>query len=120
MSLFSAIPGLSIHEPYVAPLVAEQYDAAAAGLLVSATYENVAASFPDPAVMNWLTTNRPDVLAEIKKGRQAIQEAHQAQDLALFRRACDRFQRLHLRAWSVYEQRPPIVETQDALFDGIR
>jgi hypothetical protein len=66
--------------------------------------------------MDWLVANRPDVVAEIRKGRVSIREADQALDMVLLQRACARFIRLHDRAWAVYAERPPIVETQSVLF----
>jgi hypothetical protein len=118
MSLLSAMPGLAVHETNIPPLpppVTVAFDDAAAYEIIRCAVRDVALSFPAPDPWGWLTKNRPDVIAELKKSGDDMNVAYLASNMEQVKKTADRFVRIHKRAWQIYEQRPPVIEIQDEL-----
>ena len=118
MSLLSAIPGLSAHEVAIPPVVQPativvSFDTEAALNVIRAAISEVALAFPAPDPWGWLTQNRPDVIAELRKSRNEMGEACHLEDIELLKAKSIRFTRLHLRAWELYKLRPPVIEIQE-------
>lgn len=117
MSLLSAIPGLSAHEvsvPVAAPVVVS-FDNDAAMVVIRRAIEEVAMAFPAPDPWGWLQDNRSDVISELKKAGNDMNVAYLAEDLEQVKVKAERFVKLHLRAWELYVQRPPVIEVQERL-----
>jgi hypothetical protein len=114
MGLRDAIPGLVTHKT----VVSVSFDNEAAANAIRTAVSDVNASFPCPDAWIWLVANRPDVISELKKCGNDMNVAYQAQSLEQVSAAADRFVRAHKRAWILFEERPPIVERQEALFLG--
>ena len=117
MSLLAAIPGLSAHEvsiPVAAPVVVS-FDNDAAMVVIRRAVEEVAMAFPAPDPWGWLSDNRSDVISELKKAGNDMNVAYLAEDLEQVKVKAERFVKLHLRAWELYVQRPPVIEVQERL-----
>jgi hypothetical protein len=119
MGLRDAIPGLKAHDTIVAPAapVFVSFDNETAGSIVRAAVVDVNASFPGADVWAWLVATRPDVISELKRFGKDMSLAYLNQDMAAVKSAADRYVRAHLRAWKLFEDRPPVIERQDALFE---
>jgi hypothetical protein len=119
MGLRDAIPGLKAHETIINPPVqVTSFNDAAALNLVRSAFSDVNSSFPSPDVWVWLRQNRPDVISELKRFGHDMNVAYQAQNMTNVKASADLFVRAHKRAWKLFEERPPIIDRQDALFDG--
>lgn len=117
MSLLAAIPGLAAHETAVPvpPPVVVSFDNAAALRVIRAAVLEVGQAFPAPDPWGWLKANRPDVIEELKVSRDAVDVAYAVQDMKQVKEKAARFVKLHLRAWELYVQRPPVIEVQERL-----
>lgn len=112
MGLRDAIPGLMAHKT----VVSVSFENEAASNVIRAAVSGVNASFPGPDAWVWLVANRPDVISELKKFGNDMNVAYQAQNMEQVVAAADRYVRAHERAWVLYNERPPIMERQEALF----
>lgn len=114
MSLLENIPGLSAHETHLPEPVKVEFDADKAFNLIRILNGVIGAAYPE-GCLEWLAKHRQDIWDELCAGENAVDRAYIAEDMDELAKATDRMQRMYLRAFKVYEARPPIVEVQEKL-----
>jgi len=115
VSLLAAMPGLSVHAPKAPAPVVVAFDDAAAHDIVRQAVRDVAAAFPAPDPWGWLAANRPEVIVELKRVGKAMGTAHLSLDIDTVKASAATFVQYHLKAWKIYELRPPVIEVQGNL-----
>jgi DNA primase len=84
--------------------------------LVTDTRSRVQSQCPVGA-MDWLAA-QTNIWKHRKAADNAVDVAFEAEDEAAVIKALDAWERYHLAAWQRYNERPPVIERQEALFDG--
>lgn len=116
MSRFKSLSGLQKFKDQPAPPPIETvFDDAAAHEIVRQAVNTVAVAFPAPDAWSWLSSNRPEIIAELKRVGKAMGTAHLSLDIELVKSAAETFAKYYLKAWGIYEQRPPVIEVQGDL-----
>ncbi len=101
-------------EPEPAVVVVDGYDFARAERLMADAVSMLTAEYPAGAV-EWLQANRPDVLRMLTEVERAVDEAHERRDMPAFAEAVEKYARYYRRAFRIYAERPPVIETQGDL-----
>ncbi|OHD28266.1 MAG: hypothetical protein A2Y38_19340 [Spirochaetes bacterium GWB1_59_5] len=102
--VFAAVPAETT-TPYVA---AVEFDQSRAVQLISDTYSLISGKCPSGA-MDWLGKERPDVFGRLALAEKAVVAALEDQDAVRLSKALDTWKRYHLRAFDIFEARPPVI-----------
>jgi hypothetical protein len=77
--------------------------------LISDTYSRVTSQCPVGA-LKWLEENRPDVVNHLTDVGAAVDAAFAAEDEQELLRQIRNWERWHLAAWQLYQERPEVIE----------
>lgn len=113
MSLLSAIPGLAKYQASPLPFDREK----AFRLLDDAV--SLLSSYYPAGALEWLEDHKPDVVLQMKEAESDVNKSIVAENQVDFPGALERFIKLHREAFDVYSARPPVVERQGDLFQGV-
>lgn len=113
--LMSAIPGLAMHKTTVPdPPPPPAFDREKADSLMREAISLLCSFYPVGA-MEWLRENRPDAVKHLEESMAEIDAAVLAEDIKAVTAALERYVKFHQRAFELFEQRPPVIEVQEAL-----
>lgn len=113
--LLSAIPGLVAHQVEV-PEPVVSFDTERADQLLRDMTTEIGAAYPDEGCIEWLRLNRPEVIVALFSGEQEVDRLYLAEDMPGMAAALDLLRRMYLKAFGIYEARPPVIEVQEAMF----
>ena len=113
--LMARIPGLAKHCTVKA--VAPVPNRERAYELLKEAVRMLADLYPEQALV-WLRECRPDVVAWLKECEKTVDAAVLSGDLDQTRRELTRYVSAHQKAFDMFKSRPPVANTQGALFHG--
>lgn len=112
--LADMIPGLQAHR--TVPLESDsQFDQEKASRLVSDAVSLLASLYPSGA-LEWIQTNRPDVFRYLKEATAEMDQTAQGDDKTALVASIERWVKMHRKAFTIYEQRPPVMERREGIF----
>jgi hypothetical protein len=117
MSGLSALPGLDVHR-IIPEDQSPAFDHEKAHRLVSDGYSLLASLYPAGA-LEWIEGNRPDISKHLKEFAANLDKAAEGDDVAAFHKALSVYVEGHKKAFRIYEARPPVIERQEGLLDGL-
>lgn len=108
---------LSGNEPGVAAqrIQGQSFDRDKATRLVSDAISLLNSFYPDGA-LEWVQINRTDIHRHLKQSEAELVESILAEDQARFARALEIYSKRHHRAFAIYNERTPLIETQGDMF----
>lgn len=114
MNLLDSIPGLKDHQVKVD---VQAFDLEKAHRLIRDAFSLIKSLYPEGA-LEWLTTNRSDVMKYKAQVESEVDAAVLSGDRDRLVKALDKWVETHQRAFDLFLQRPPVIDVQDDLFMG--
>ena len=114
MALADKVKGLKKHKIEVPPPAAEPvkpFDFERADRHLRELNDSVGAKYPDGCI-EWLAANRQDISQALIAGENAVDLAYLAEDLPALINKLDLLNRMYLKAFDVFNTRPPVIEVQ--------
>lgn len=90
------------------------FDQDKAQRLISDTYSLISTECPAGA-LTWIDSNRPNISFQLKRAEKAVYKAFETENLERLVKVLDAWKRYHLKAFAVFEARPPVIEVQGDL-----
>lgn len=100
-----------IEVPPPAPEPVAVFDQARADQVLRETNDAVGVKYPSGS-LEWIIANRKDIWTALCEGENAVDVAYIDCDLPGLVKATDLLQRMYMKAFDVFNSRPPIVEVQ--------
>lgn len=114
--LLGNIPGLAAHQIQI-PTAKLPFDHEKAVRLVSDAVGLLNSFYPAGA-LEWIQVNRPDIPRYLKESEAALDQSIENGDQEAFAKALDLYTERHRRAFTIYNERPPVIEVQEEMFNG--
>lgn len=114
MALADKVKGLSKHKievPPPAPAPVIVFDNAAADRLITETADAISAPYPVGCI-EWLIMNRTEIWDALRDVEFKVDAAYLSCDLPALKKALDLCCRTYLKAYEVFNTRPPVIEVQ--------
>ena len=107
------VVAVQLNETTTSCVSAVVFDQARAIQLISDTYSLISSKCPAGA-LEWIEKERPDIFDLLKQAGKAVDFALESEDEQRLVKVLDAWRRYHLRAFDVFDARPPVMEVQTA------